>query len=180
MKAAIDLFANDGLSVTTAEIAKKAKVSKGTLFNYFDTKQDLTDGTFLYIEEKMAHDVMTEIEPTSDFKAFSHEVWNAFTLWAQQHPAEHLVLALLKTSQTLSKDIKRSGDAFWEEVFERINKAIQENVIVDLPLYYHGENAAAQMNVVIAYIRDNNLSAKEKEKIIQASFESYWNGIKAG
>ena len=37
----IDLIAEQGLSVSTANIAKQAGVASGTLFTYFDSKEAL-------------------------------------------------------------------------------------------------------------------------------------------
>ena len=42
MNAALDLFANEGFhSTSISKIAEKANISKGLMYNYFDSKEDL-------------------------------------------------------------------------------------------------------------------------------------------
>src|SRR5512141_84214 len=42
LRAALDLFAQKGFSrATTKAISRRAKIAEGTLFNYFETKEDL-------------------------------------------------------------------------------------------------------------------------------------------
>src|SRR6266536_2936332 len=55
LKAALELFAAKGFYATTTKaISKKAKIAEGTLFNYFQTKEDLA----LYFFEQELSDVL--------------------------------------------------------------------------------------------------------------------------
>ncbi|PWU15127.1 MAG: hypothetical protein C5B50_15880 [Verrucomicrobia bacterium] len=55
LEVALDLFCRKGLhGATTKEISRKAGIAEGTLFNYFETKEDLA----LYFFEKEAEEVM--------------------------------------------------------------------------------------------------------------------------
>jgi AcrR family transcriptional regulator len=52
LKAALELFAAKGFyATTTRAISKKAKIAEGTLFNYFETKEDLA---LYFFEEELA------------------------------------------------------------------------------------------------------------------------------
>lgn len=49
MQAALELFANEGFHPTSiSEIAKKAGISKGLMYNYFESKEDLLKETILH------------------------------------------------------------------------------------------------------------------------------------
>lgn len=49
LESALELFAVDGYNGTSMQsIAKKAGVSKGNLYNYFESKQDLLEGVLNY------------------------------------------------------------------------------------------------------------------------------------
>ncbi len=49
IESALVLFAEDGyLGTSMQSIAKKAGVSKGNLYNYFDSKQDLLEGVLIH------------------------------------------------------------------------------------------------------------------------------------
>src|SRR5436305_12954806 len=52
LKAALALFAEKGFyQTTTKAISKKAKIAEGTLFNYFETKEDLA---LYFFEQELA------------------------------------------------------------------------------------------------------------------------------
>lgn len=52
LKAALDLFAEKGFHQTTTKaISRKAKIAEGTLFNYFETKEDLA---LYFFEQELA------------------------------------------------------------------------------------------------------------------------------
>src|ERR1039457_3615850 len=55
LRAALDLFAEKGFyQTTTKAISRKAGIAEGTLFNYFETKEDLA----LYFFERELVEVM--------------------------------------------------------------------------------------------------------------------------
>jgi AcrR family transcriptional regulator len=52
LKAALELFAANGFHATTTKaISKKAQIAEGTLFNYFETKEDLA---LYFLEEELS------------------------------------------------------------------------------------------------------------------------------
>ena len=52
LRAALDLFAQKGFyQTTTKAISRKAKIAEGTLFNYFETKEDLA---LYFFEQELA------------------------------------------------------------------------------------------------------------------------------
>jgi len=55
LRAALDLFADKGFyRTTTRAISRKAKIAEGTLFNYFETKEDLA---LYFFEQELAQTV---------------------------------------------------------------------------------------------------------------------------
>ena len=77
LKAALELFAAKGFYATTTKaISKKAQIAEGTLFNYFETKEDLA----LYFFEEELSGVMEWVEAllkghdqVGDFLENSHQ-----------------------------------------------------------------------------------------------------------
>src|SRR5687767_15872940 len=65
LKAALALFAAKGFYATTTKaISKKAHIAEGTLFNYFETKEDLA----LYFFEEELSGVMEWYRATRQLK----------------------------------------------------------------------------------------------------------------
>jgi AcrR family transcriptional regulator len=66
IQAALEIFAVEGYyKASIAKIAKKAKVSKGLLYNYFLSKEDLLDAILTLGIEKF-HDILTGIDDELD------------------------------------------------------------------------------------------------------------------
>lgn len=71
METALDLFANVGFhSTSIQDIAKKAGISKGLLYNYFDSKEDL----IRTIVAKGLDDIMFFFDPDHDGILTRHEI----------------------------------------------------------------------------------------------------------
>jgi AcrR family transcriptional regulator len=65
LDAAFELFANEGFTKTSiAAVAKKAEVSKGLIYHYFDSKQDILNGIFGQLIE-LGEDVLEMDESLS-------------------------------------------------------------------------------------------------------------------
>ena len=178
IEAAIRLFAQDGVSVPTARIAKEAGVSNGTLFNYFATKQDLIDGAYFFIKEKMANEVISEIDIDAGMKQMFFDIWKVYIDWAHSHPLEHQVVDLLKTSQMLSEDVKEAGEHFFVIIYESMEKGIRDKMLTDAPVLYLCEIAAAHLRTTISYAHNHNLNKAALDNLVSSGFEIYWNGIK--
>lgn len=74
MQVALELFANDGFHTTTiSRIAQKAGISKGLMYNYFVSKEELLSSIFY----KMFNRTMEMIDPDQD-EIITHEEAEAF------------------------------------------------------------------------------------------------------
>lgn len=77
INSALELFANNGFHNTSiSKIAKHAKISKGLIYNYFDTKEHL----LIEIMDRGIHELFQNFDPNSDgiltdeeFEFFIHE-----------------------------------------------------------------------------------------------------------
>ncbi len=66
MKAALELFAKEGYhSTSVARIAEYTGISKGLLYNYFDSKEDLLDSIMALGIEKF-HDILGQVQDELD------------------------------------------------------------------------------------------------------------------
>lgn len=175
--AAIRLFAKDGVGVPTAQIAKEAGVSNGTLFNYFSTKQELIDGVFFSVAEKMAAEIFDSLDLDLDMEDIFFHVWKTYIYWAQKNPLRYRVLGLLKSSQVVSKDVLDKIDNFFAVIDKTMEQGIKDKIIKDLPLDFLSEIACGQLDATISYIQANKLKKTQVDELIQISFEIYGRGI---
>lgn len=177
IEATIRLFAQEGVGVPTAKIAKEAQISNGTLFNYFETKQALIDGVYFFIKEKMAADIIDGLDLDAGMKTIFLNVWQRYSLWSWEHSLEHKVINLLTSSQLLSENVKKAGDNLWLTLHKIVESGIEGKKLVSAPDLYLCEVAAGQLNATILYARAHKLKKKDLAALVDLGFSIYWGGI---
>lgn len=102
LRAATEIFAEQGLAASTITIARKASVSEGTLFHYFENKDNLIGavGDYLLdeIETLLAQRLVAAAPGTNKIQVG----WNAYIDWALDNPAAYAAGNKLMVSGKLS------------------------------------------------------------------------------
>ena len=176
---AITLFANEGVGVATAKIAKEAGVSNGTLFNYFATKQILIDSVYLEIKREVAAGMLETSTEAKNAKELFWMFWTGYVSWGAKNTMRHSVLDLLKSSRHLSEEIESEVEKMFAPALAAVQDALQKHDLKDVTMEYLMEVTGAQMSAAINYAEQHKLNDKKLEEHIQNSFDVYWSGIKA-
>jgi len=124
MDVALKLFAEDGFHATSiSQIARKAGISKGLTYNYFESKNDILEEIMtqgfseIYDNLDINHDgILTEEE----FKFFIHE---NFRLVRENLEYWKLFFSLLlqpKVSDTFSEKYEKSADPIFKMFYQFI------------------------------------------------------------
>ncbi|MFW5768347.1 MAG: TetR/AcrR family transcriptional regulator [Bacteroidota bacterium] len=114
MEEALDLFSREGYqSVSISRIAKQAGISKGNMYNYFDSKQDL----LVQLVLDGINDLMQEFDPNHDGvltkEEFYHFVDKLFDNIKARQPFWKLMFSLLLQPhilELLEKDLEPIGE----------------------------------------------------------------------
>ena len=74
--ATIDLVNNNGFHAAPMSlIAKRAGVAAGTIYRYFDSKQDLVNRVYLEVKEAFSTSAFRDYSPTASVEADFRTVW---------------------------------------------------------------------------------------------------------
>lgn len=176
---AIDLFADQGISVSTAEIAKTAEVANGTLFYNFDTKQDLIESVYLYIKRETFYAVSRGIEEDMLFKDKLYTIWENYIEWALQNKSQHKVLSMLKNSQVLSADVMEKSELIYADLFDMIKSAKRQHQLKEMPFQLLCNIAFAQLDALFEYVTTENLTNCKLKEITDISFNIFLTGVRA-
>lgn len=156
--AAIPLFLSEGVSVSTARIAKAAGVSNGTLFNAFAAKQDLIDA--IYRSTKLA---MLAAFPDSGGRPFDRARmranWDAYLGWARAAPNDHKVMHLLRDSGLASPDVQAEIDRLFAPHAQTLIDALELGTIRGPGVAFVSDVIFAQIDLVI----DHNLTGADED-----------------
>lgn len=156
--AAVRLFLNEGVGVSTARIAQEANVSNGTLFNAFATKQDLIDAVYRKTKMDMLAAWPDPKGRTLD-RAMMRANWDAYLGWARREPQDHKVMHLLKDARLASPAIISEVDALAAPYGRPLIESFQSSLIRGPSIGFISDLIFAQIDLVI----DHNLTGAEED-----------------
>ncbi|BEO56109.1 TPA: TetR/AcrR family transcriptional regulator [Serratia marcescens] len=102
LRAATDIFAEQGLAAPTSAIARKAGVSEGTLFRYFENKDVLLSAVCDYLLDEMECLLTQSLQGVLPGKDHMQAAWDAYIDWALANPAAYATGNKLMVSGKLS------------------------------------------------------------------------------
>lgn len=135
LEATADLIAEQGLhSCPMAMVAKHACCGAGTIYRYFETKEELVQQLFLHLTEVMASHCMSGYDESAGVKLRFYSFWGNFYRYMLEKPRDRALMEQLSASPAIS-ELQR------EEALKPMNKALtmlltdgkQQQLIKNLP-----------------------------------------------
>jgi AcrR family transcriptional regulator len=176
LDAATSLFAERGLAgAPTSEISRRADVAEGTLFTYFETKDDLINSLYREIKLELADAMMSDFPRKKNVRTRLRHVWDRYVHWGIANPKQRKVLAQLQVSEVLTKESKAAGGAPFVEFQTMIRDAIDGRVFRDdLPVELISKSLAVLVEATIDLTVANPSKAN---KYRDSGFQMFWSGI---
>ena len=166
--AAIALFDEHGVGVSTAKVAAAAGVSNGTLFNYFPTKQALLDGLYLHLKAELTRS-LGDIDEALSIRDQVEQVWTRWLSWATAKPSHHRVTRLLHESGLASPEATEQAMALFANSQRVLEEARRQGLLIDLPDEYLAALIQQQLELAISAQLDTTQQ--------HVAFDAMWNSI---
>ena len=168
LDAAITLFDADGVGVSTANVAKAAGVSNGTLFNYFPTKQELIDELYLRLKLGLADTLGT---PASDLplREQTRIITQRWFDWAAEQPARYRVCNLLHQSGLAGPAAIAKASSALDGPRKVLHQLAESGLLVDLPMNYIAQLVQSHIELAV----DVGLNLEQRN----TAFDVMWNSI---
>ena len=173
LKAATQLFADEGLNAPTVKIAKAAGVAEGTIFTYFASKDDLMNQLYLELKGQLRSSVILPREPT-DTRERVWQAWHAYVTWGLAHPREHLVLKKLAVSGRVSELVQAQAYEAFGDVADLLKKAMTLGCLRSQSPNFVGALMSAMADTTVEFIAHDPTGA---EDTCDAGFSAFWNAI---
>jgi AcrR family transcriptional regulator len=176
LDAATRVFAERGLTAApTSEISKQAGVAEGTLFTYFETKDDLLNALYREIKLELADAIMSDFPRKKNVRTRLRHVWDRYANWGIANAKERKVLAQLQVSEVLTKESRDAGGAPFVEFQIMIRDAIEQRVFRnDVPVELISKSLAALVEATIDLTVSNPSKANNYR---DSGFQMFWAGI---
>ena len=117
MEAALDLFAEKGYAATRLDdVAQRAGVSKGTLYLYFDSKEDLFKAV---VRQGLVPAIVEAEKLVDNFDGSAAELFRQIVLGWWQLIGDTRLSAIPKIMISEARNFPEIADFYYEEVIQR-------------------------------------------------------------
>ena len=176
LNTAMRLFNERGFHATpTSLIAKKFKVSVGTLFNYYPTKDELINAIYLDIKVHSKIMFLELIEERKSHHDNLLSMWTAVIKWGINNPEEFAYSELYLNSPFKKTLVDEKVMDAYKKFRESILVAISPSTVCikypEYSMYYINEAIHATTKFIL------NNYVEDIDKFIRASFDLLWYGF---
>ncbi len=161
MSAAIRVIASHGLSAPTAMIAKEAGISNGSLFTYFETKDDLFNHLFMELKADMATAALAGLPAERDIRAQMFHLWSNWLRWATSCPDKRRTLAQLDVSDEITPTSRQVANQAMAAIAQLLEQSRENGPMRDVPLALVAVLMGALADATIDFMIRNPANADE-------------------
>jgi AcrR family transcriptional regulator len=174
LEAATQVFAESGLAAATSLISSTAKVSEGSFFTYFKTKDELSNALYRDLRLQLADAVMTGFSRRARIRERLEHIWTRYVTWGAENPVARRALKLLSLSHVITEATRAESGVLFAEVERLQLDAIEQRKMQHLPPQMASQalNALAEMTM--------DLIEREPKKAAQlrtAGFQMLWGAL---
>ena len=174
LSAAIQVFAERGLSAPTAAITSVAGIAEGSLFTYFKTKDELINALYRELKLELADAMMSGFPRKQSMRHRLEHVWNGYVQWGRANPQQQRVLKQIQVWGGLTQESKQAGSAPFTEIQRMAEDAVTQKIYKDIPQAFIGAALVALADMTMDFmVREPDRA----ETYRTTGFEMLWAGI---
>lgn len=177
LNAATQVIAVEGASAPTAKIAKVAGVAEGTLFTYFNNKDELLNELYVQLKSELREVMVAEGFTTAKSpKSAVQHAWTRYVSWGVDHPHKRRVLAQLGVSERITEQSKAAGMVGFTELNAFLSRTVGSRILRQQPASFVAALLGAIAETTMDFITRDPAHARQYS---QAGFEAFWNTLGA-
>ncbi|MBU8891723.1 MAG: TetR/AcrR family transcriptional regulator [Bacteroidales bacterium] len=174
LKAALKLFVEQGEQATSMKwIAKEAKCGIGTMYNYFESKEELINVLYLENKTKLFTYILETHDTSVSVKQQFVAIWLKFIDHAISNPLETRFLQLFSHSPKISKQVTEEVNELIYPLFEVYEKGKKEGIIKNLDTLHLVIFTNGAITSSVSY--NPNISNQNKNDLVLLA----WDAIKS-
>lgn len=128
------IYLNGLHGVTTAKIAKAAKLSEAMIYRHFGNKDEMILESFMSIKADLNFSVESKISEVMDFNTISHNIWLAHIEYFINNPQQLRVLNQIEHSSYMTDKIRESCLSLSKSVIDYFYKGIELKIFKPMHL----------------------------------------------
>lgn len=176
LDAATRVFAESGLGAPTSRISAEAKVSEGSFFTYFKTKDDLVNELYRDLRLQVADAVMANFPRRAGVRERLEHVWNGYVTWGIENPIAKRTLKLVSNAHVITPEVRAEGSDLFAEVARIEQDALDQRKAQHLP--------PKMASYALKYLAEMTMElvSREPAKLAEyraAGFQMLWAALSA-
>lgn len=175
--AAMRLLTERGVQATPmSAIAKEANTGMGTIYNYFETKEDLINAIYLYIKRSEIHLVAKALDGEVSLKARFFSFYTAFINFYFKFPESFAFMDQFHSSPIITGSTREAGKQDFLPVISLIQQGQMDGIIksMELDALLHFLSGT-----ITTYVRWMQASGKEGNQVLlDQQLRLVWDAIK--
>lgn len=134
LKATLQLISEHGFhGAPMSKIAEAAGVGAGTIYRYFENKEDLINELFIGLKGEISEAMLADFDPQAGTEAIFRQVWlNTFN-YCVQHPQEMIFLEQFHNSPFQTPESEAATLEYMAPIVDLIQAAVERGEIKNLP-----------------------------------------------
>lgn len=176
LKATLELIAEQGFhGAPMSQIAQRANIGVGTIYRYFNGKEDLINALYIDMKTRMTRYILRgyseNIPIREGFKLMLRNVVRYFI----ENPAELSFSEQYENSPLITAATRKEISRIAEPAMGLFKRAVEQNLLKELPVEMLGALlSGAVMSLTKFYLSG---AAKLDEASLAASVDAIWNMI---
>lgn len=172
----IPLFLKNGVQgTTTKDIVEAAKVSNGTLFNNFETKEELLKETYFYIKDEMYGLALSNASGEKQMRNFLFIVWKSLVKYAMENRDRRMFYDSFKKLPYVRRCSMNREITIYSEYFGLIEDSIEKEIVNGPDMHYFFLMFDRTVEALIEYLTHYN--EKYNEEFVSQKFKCYWRSV---
>jgi AcrR family transcriptional regulator len=178
---ALDLFVEKGYHETrTSEISERVGIASGTLFNYFNKKEEIINNLYIEIKEEVFSVLNSNINSDEHVYSFLKNNWKNFVSWGIKNYKKILFILQMEDSPIISDEIKKKVEekfAVYGAIYqEGINQGFLKDIPLELALRMYYQATITTINYIVKF--ESEATEERQAEISEKAFNNYLYGVR--
>ncbi|MCF6269201.1 MAG: TetR/AcrR family transcriptional regulator [Melioribacteraceae bacterium] len=135
LEATLKLISERGFHGTSMQmVADIAKVGAGTIYRYFENKEDLLSKLYVELKIEFSEVLLANYDSTLSFRGRFHNLWKNMVHYSIDNPQKTAYMEQYTNSPFCDHTMEEIHKKYFSKVANFINEAITQEVIKDVPI----------------------------------------------
>ena len=177
LETTLKLLSERGLHDTPMSmIVKESGVSTGTVYHYFENKDELITDLYHEIKTKFFHSLLAGFDPEASYEERFLHLWKTIVLFYMTHPVEMKFLEQYENSPYYDANWVENYVEFLAPIFIFFKRGVEEKVLKNLPMEVMMELGTSAGGALAK--RHVSGVLELTEELIDAAALACWDAIK--